>query len=228
MAGEFGGKITRPTGAAIGGATVRLLKSVSEDVAQVMAIDSGQFQLGTIPGSYVLAAWQRGFRSRRVTIVLRQDEVLDLGTIRLDVAGCDAPGVICDWFGEVPPPDPVVSRSNLQMRTGCMARLAASKVFCPGDRTGGSESEADIRLTHDDSGVYLTAMNGALLSQPDLPRGDCRDAYPKEKRIRIDGLGPGDDICLHTHDRHWTHAFFTDVISPASDQIVFWQITRKR
>ena len=114
------------------------------------------------------------------------------------------------------------------MRTGCMATLAATKMFCPGDRTGGSESEADIRLTHDDSGVYLTAMNGALLSEPDLPRGDCRDAYPKEKRIRIDGLGPGDDICLHTHDRHWTHVFFTDVISPASDQIVFWQITRKR
>jgi len=33
-----------------------------------------------------------------------------------------------------------------------------------------------------------------VLSEPELPRGDCRDAYPKEKQIRIDGFGPGDDI----------------------------------
>jgi hypothetical protein len=224
------GVVVDVTGAAVGGATVRLLKSVSEEVAHVTGTDSGQFQLGSVgPGSYVLTAWQRGFRSRRVTVVLRQEgEALDLGHIRLDLAGCDAPGVICDWFGEAPPPDPVVSRSDLQIRTDCMAAFATSIVFCSGDRMGRSEADADIRLTRDGSGVYLTAMNGALLSEPDLPRGDCRDAYPKEKQIRIDGRGPGDDICLHTHDRHWSHVFFTDAVDRASQQIAFWQITRKR
>jgi hypothetical protein len=146
----------------------------------------------------------------------------------LDLAGCDAPGVICDWLGEAAPPDPVVSRSNLQIQTGCMAALATGSAFCAGDRIGGTEADADIRLTQDASGVFLTAMNGALLSEPDLPRGDCRDAYPAKKQIRIDGLGLGDDICLYTHDRHWSHVFFTYAVNRDSHQIAIWQITRKR
>jgi hypothetical protein len=109
-----------------------------------------------------------------------------------------------------------------------MAAFAANSAFCPGDRTGKSEADADVRLTHHEDGVYLTAMNGALLSEPDLPGGDCQDAYPKEKQIRIDGLGPGDDICLHTHNRHWSHIFFTETVARGSDQIALWQITRKR
>jgi hypothetical protein len=218
------------TGAAIGGATVRLLKSVSDDVAHVTAANSGKFQFETVaPGRYILAAWQQGFRSRRIPLVLRgAGEALDLGYIRLEVAGCDAPGVICDSIGPASPPDPVVSRSNLHIQSDCMAGFAANSAFCPGDRTGKSEGDADIRLTHDDNGVYLTAMNGALLSQPDLPRGDCHDANPKEKQIRIDGLGSGDDICLNTHDRHWSHIFFTDRVTRGSLQIALWQITRKR
>ena len=154
-----------------------------------------------------------------------EGEALDVGSIRLDVAGCDAPGVICDSFGDVPPPDPVASRGNLQIRANCMVAFITSKVLCPGDSGGGNE---DIQLTRNESGVYLAAMNGASLSEPDLPRGDCRDAYPKEKQIRIDGLGPGDDICLYTHDRHWSHVFFIDEVSRGSHEISIWQITRKR
>ena len=224
------GVVVDVTGAAIGGATVRLLKSVSEEAAHATATKSGRFQLETVaPGSYVLVAWQQGFRSRRLTVVVsRAGEALDLGYIRLNAADCDAPGVICDTFGESPPPDTVVSRGNLQMQSDCMAAFAASRVFCHGDPSGGREADADIRLSHDENGVYLTAMNGALFSEPDLPRGDCREAHPKEKQLRIDGLGRGDDICLYTHDRHWSHMFFTDAINRGSRQIAFWQITRKR
>lgn len=224
------GAVVDTTGAAIGGATVRLLNSVSGEVAHVMANDSGQFQLEiAAPGGYIVTAWHRGFRRRRVKVVSRPEgEALDLGNIRLDFAGCDAPGVICDSFGAAPPPDPVVSRGDLQIRTDCMVAFATSRAFCAGDLKGWNEGDADIRLIRDERGVYLAAMNGAALSEPDLPRLDCGDAYPKEKQIRIDGLGPGDDICLHTHDRHWSHVFFTDDVDRGSRNIGIWQITRKR
>jgi len=190
----------------------------------------GKFQLGNAGSdSYVLKAWQRGFRSRRVPVAVRSEtETIDLGDIRLDLAGCDAPGVICDWFGEAPPPDPVVSRNDLRVQIDCMLAFTSGKVFCPGDMKGPRQTDADVRLSQDESGVYPSAMNGASLAAPNLPRGDCRDAYPKESKIRIDGLGSGDDICFYTHDHHWSHVFLTDDVNRGSRQIAVWQITRKR
>jgi len=224
------GAVVDATGAAIGGASVRLLRSDSEEMAHTTADASGKFQLESVGSdSYVLKAWQRGFRSRRVPVVVRSEtEAIDLGDIRLDVAGCDAPGVICDWFGEAPPPDPVVSRNDLRVQMDCMLAFTMGKAFCPGETKGPRQTDADVRLSQDQDGVYLTAMNGASLAAPNLPRGDCRDAYPKESKIRIDGLGLGDDICLYTHDRHWSHVFLTDEVSRGSRQIAVWQITRKR
>ncbi len=112
--------------------------------------------------------------------------------------------------------------------TACW-RFTRNKVLCPGDAKGaGGELDADLRITRDENGVYLTAMNGAALATPGLPRGDCQDAYRKEAKIRIDGLGPGDDICLYTHDRNWSHVFLTEEVTRRSDRIAIWQITRKR
>jgi len=130
-------------------------------------------------------------------------------------------------LGKAPPPDPIVSKGNLLVQNGCMLSFAQDKAFCPGD-AGIGEAEADVRIAQDETGIYMAAMNGAALSAPDLPRGDCRDAYPKETKIRIDGLGLGDDICLYTHDRCWSHVFLTDDVKRGSHEIAFWQITRKR
>jgi Carboxypeptidase regulatory-like domain len=226
---QIRGVIEDASGAVVGGTSVRLLTSVSEEVAHATANDFGKFQMGVaVSGSYVLKAWQRGFRSRRVMVVVPPDGTIDVGNIRLEVAGCDAPGIICDWFGEPPPRDPVVSRGYVEVQTDCMLAFARSKVFCSSDAKGTRESEADVRITKDENGIYLIAINGAALSEPDLPCGDCRDAYPKQTKVRIDGLGPGDDICLHTHDRHWSHLFLTEDVNRGSRQIALWQITRKR
>jgi hypothetical protein len=199
--------------------------------ARATADSAGKFQIKIVDGGgLILKVWFDGFRSRRVPLAVpAEKEIVDAGTIRLELAGCDAPGVICDWFGEAPPPDPVVSRGYLQLNINCVLALAVGKVLCPGDGNGRNwEATADLRITADNEGIFLTAVNGATLSPPDLPRGDCRDAHPSETKIRIDGLGPGDDICLHTHDRHWSHVFLTDNVSRGSEQIALWQITRKR
>jgi len=76
--------------------------------------------------------------------------------------------------------------------------------------------------------VYMTALNGAALSLPNSPHDDCRGVHPKEAKIRIDGLGSGDDICLYTHDRHWSHVFLTADVDRRSPQIALWHVTRKR
>ncbi|MFN7996803.1 MAG: carboxypeptidase-like regulatory domain-containing protein [Bryobacteraceae bacterium] len=213
---------------AIGGATVRLLNPASEEVAHVTANEAGKFQIQIVgPGEYILRASHPGFRSRRVTVVLRSvGQALDVGDIQLNIASCDAPGVICDSFGDAPPPDPIASSGNLQIRTGCGVAFVMNAVLCPGDPARGAE---DIRLTRSESGVYLTALNGATFVPPDPSSGDCSDAHPKENQIRIDGLGVGDDICLYTRDRHWAHVFFTDEVRRRDARpVAIWQITRSR
>lgn len=225
------GGIVDASGAAVGGASVDLFDPDLKVVAHATADFAGRFQIKSVDGcSLILKAWLQGFRSCRVPVVVpAAKEIIDAGTIRLEVAGCDAPGVICDWFGEAPPPDPVVSRGYLHLNVNCVLALAAGKVICPGDGNGRNrEATADLGITANDEEVFLTAINGAGLSPPDLPRGDCRDAYPSETKIRIDGLGPGDDICLHTHDRYWSHVFLTEDVSRGSEQIALWQITRRR
>jgi Carboxypeptidase regulatory-like domain len=228
---QIRGAIVDPNGASVAGASVRLLGLRTGAAADVTADESGKFQIGIgIPDNYVLKAWRQGFRNRRVPVVVSTEAVtIDLGNIRLDVAGCDAPGIFCDWFGEAPPLNLVISEGYLRAQTGCLLALTRNKVFCPSDPKGGhGEADADIRITRDENGVYLTAMNGAALSAPDLVAGDCRDAHPKERKIRIDGFGSGDDICIYTHDRRRSHVFLTDEVSRDSDRIAVWQITRKR
>ena len=227
---QIRGAVVDVTGAAIEGASVRLLNSDSEEVIHATADASGKFQMGSAGAdSYVLKAGQPGFRSRRVPVgVHSETETIDVGDIRLDIAGCDAPGVICDWFGEAPPPDPVVSRNNLRVQMDCMLAFTMGKAFCTSETKEPRQTDADVQLSLNENGVYLTAMNGASLAAPNLPSADCRDAYPKESKIRIDGLGPGDDICLYTHDQHWSHVFLTSDVSRSSRQIAVWQITRKR
>jgi hypothetical protein len=228
---QIRGVVIDATGAGLPGASVRVLQSESNaELSHATADHDGVFQIGNLePGSFLLTAWLQGFRTRRVAVVVLADtEVTDVGKIRIELAGCDAPGVICDSFG-ISPTDPVARQGYLQLKVNCSLALSAGKVYCPNDLSGPSEKKkADLLMTRDEGGVYLTAINGAAFAAPNLPRGDCRDAYPRETKIRIDGLGPGDDICLHTHDQHWSHVFLTSDVTRDSQQIDLWQLTRKR
>ena len=216
------------TGAGLPGALVRLLDSASNAVITRGSADSeGKFQIGAVPsGSYTVVLWVQGFRARRVPAVIRTGEISDVGKLRLGLAGCDAPGVICDSFG-TDPPDSIVSKAYLQVKDGCEVALAVGKVACP-DSARGRTAETELRLMKIGGGIYLSAMNGAALAQPNLPRPDCRDANPTESVVRIDGLGPGDDICVQGHDRHWSHVFFMENVLPDSTLVEVWQVTRRR
>ena len=214
------------TGAGLPGALVRLLDSASNAVITRGSADSeGKFQIGAVPsGSYTVVLWVQGFRARRVPAVIRTGEISDVGKLRLGLAGCDAPGVICDSFG-TDPPDSIVSKAYLQVKDGCEVALAVGKVACP-DSARGRTAETELRLMKIGGGIYLSAMNGAALAQANLPRSDCRDANASESVVRTDGFGPGDDICVQTHD--WSHLFFVEDVGLGSQGVEVWQVTRRR
>jgi hypothetical protein len=220
------GRVADATGAGAVGASVDLFDSDSKAIAHATADSSGKFQIqSAADGNLILKVWLRGFLSSRLRVVAGPEaKTIEMGDVRLEVAGCDAPGHNCDSFG-TSPPDPVVSQGNLHAKVSCLVALVAGKVYCPGE---GHEADADLRLTKEDRGLFLVAANGAALSAPNPPHGDCHDAHPDQKKTRLDGLGPGDDICLYTHDRHWSHIFLTENASRGSERIAFWQITRRR
>lgn len=197
-----------------------LLPSSNTLITRFTTQQNGTFQSDALrPGSYTVIAWVQGFHARRVAVDVREGETADVGQIRLDLAGYDAPGVICDDFG-LGPPDPVLKSGYVQLKLECGADLRNSSSYCQDSSVAVRESAGvDVRLTKAESGLYLNAFNGASLSL------DCRGAG--RSTIRIDGFGPGDQICVRTHGGFSSHVFFVNDVEPSSQSVTLWHVTRK-
>ncbi len=217
--GHVRGVVVDATGGGLRWAFVRVLQPASKSlIARVPADPNGVFQTGALqPGSYVLVAWAQGFGVRRLSpVVVRAGETTDVGTMQLDLASCDAPGMMCDDFG-MGPPDPFLARGYLELKLDCGVELRNNKCYCP-DSSGAMRQDRalDLRLTKDETGVYLNAVNGATLSAS------------RESRFRLDGLGPGDEIWVRTHEGLRSHVFFVDDVERGSPSVRFWHVTRQR
>lgn len=196
----------------------------------VQADEQGVFSTGMLPpGTYTVAAWFQGFRALKLTgIVLRADETIDLGKIRLEMAGCDAPGVICDNFG-LGAPGKGLATGYLDLKLNCGVDLDNGAVYCP-DRSGVSQREgasADLIMARKDGGVYLAPVNGATTNPPNLPSANCHEANRGNASVRLDGLGPGDDICLYTRTGRLSHVFLVSEVYRGSTQVTIWYVTRR-
>jgi hypothetical protein len=223
--GRIRGVVVDATGAALPGAIIRVVQPDSNVVvARARANQAGDFETDAVgEGEYVVAVWLQGFRARWTSpVVLRDGSIVSLGNVRLDLAGCDAPGVLCDSFG-LGPPEPDNTRGFVDVKLGCGVDLNAGKVYCESRQPGG----VDLNFLKDDSGIYLIPANGAALSPPNLPRGDCRDANPSTAKLPVDGLGPGDDICARTHGGRLSHMFVMSDVERGSDHLRLWHVTRK-
>ena len=221
-AGQIRGVLIDATGAELPGGLVRVFQTPSNSlVTRVRTEPAGWFQVGGLQaGSYILVAWVQGFSARRSPVVIVDRQTTDLGKIQLDVGSCDAPGVMCDDFG-LGPPDTVLSRGYVELKLSCGVDLRSNRVSCP-DAPGPEKAAAvDLRFTREEAGVYLTSVNGSTLSRPNQQRGD-------EFRIRVDGMGPGDDIWVRTRKGLQSHTFFVDDVEPTSQSVRAWHITRKR
>lgn len=229
--GRVRGLVVDVAGGGVARAFIRVLDPDSNTiVARTMAGDGGAFQTGTLdPGSYTVRAWAGGFRAGVIRgVVVRNGEITDLGKIQLGLAGCDAPGVNCDDFGIGPRSKPVVS-GYLEVKLECRVDLGKGTIHCPDSDTNPSYGRtADFQLTKDQAGIYLSPINGAASSAPNSSRVDCSDAKFSESRVRLDGLGPGYDICVRTHDRRFSHVFLEDDVEPGSSEIRLYFVTPKR
>jgi hypothetical protein len=221
--GQIRGVLDDPAGAALGGGSVRVLESPSNRLeTRAIADDYGRFQTGMLnAGSYTVIAWMQGFRAGRFVVSVHNGETTDLGKIRLGLGGCDAPGVNCDYFG-MGPADPIAKSGYMDLATDCAGDLLNGKSYCSGTSEGPPQpGAADLRLARDQVGIYLVAVDRAVLSV------GCRDVKPNETRIRVDGLGRGDDVCVQTHDGLRSHVFFATDVEPTSQSIRLWYVTRR-
>jgi hypothetical protein len=224
--GQVRGVVIDASGGGLRGALVRLVQDSSVLGAQARADQDGVFNAVDLkPGTYTLIAWLQGFRARRAGVVIRDGEITDIGRLRLELAGCDAPGVMCDNFG-LGARDRIKASGYLNVKLDCAADLDAGKTWCAdGTRDAGGRT-TDVGITKNETGVYLSPLNGATVSTPNPPRVDCGDANLGNADVRIDGLGPGDDLCVRTHDGRLSHVFLVDDVERTSLQISLYHVTR--
>jgi Carboxypeptidase regulatory-like domain len=215
--GLIRGVLTDATGAVLPGGFIRVFQTPSNALITRLRVEpDGVFQTGQLqPGSYIVVAWVQGFSARRSSVVILEGQMTDMGKIQLEVGSCDAPGIMCDDFG-IGPPDRIRSQGYLELKMDCGVNLRESKVYCP-DAPGGPKGQAfDVRATREGVAVYLTAVNGSSFSHQ----------RAGESRIRVDGMGPGDDIWVRTRQGLQAHIFFVDDVEPISQSIRIWHVTR--
>jgi len=204
-------------------------------VARIRADGAGDFQTEAIsPGSYSVRASQPGFQRSEVPgVTVRAGETTDLGSIRMYLAGCDAPGVSCDHVfpadsDSIPWEKAVVGTAILNMKLMCAVDFDdKGKLYCPEPTDRRASRNIDMRLTKYGDGLYLSAANGAAMSIPNSAHGDCRDAKYGEASLRVIGLGPGVDFCVRSKLGAVSHVFFVEDVERDSSEVKLWHVTRK-
>lgn len=224
---KVSGRVVDDTGAPLPGSFIRLIpKDTSMTAYKIKAGQENALFGGEVaPGIYSVAAWTEGFRERLVKdIAILPGKTTDLGTISLDMGGCDAPGVSCTG-------DPVMGRvhsSNfVTLRQSCGYDFDASKLTCPepGKKMGkGPRHDVDVWFVNQSNGVFLMPGDGASISSLQ-PGGGCTDAKYGAEPVRVDGLGPGNDVCIRTSDKHVSHIFINEDVTPQS-LLKLWHVTR--
>ncbi len=210
--GWIQGRVVDPTNAPLVG-FLRVLQPDSRVLVLRQRAQGPEFKSNALrPGSYVLKVWAAGFRQHvPLAVTVQPGKVMDVGTIQMEVAGCDAPGVICDT---VVPTRPPLAYGHLSLKLDCGLDLDKGKVSCP------AASRADLLCAKDETGVYLSPANGAAAAP------DCRVPKYEPTRIRIDGFGPGDDLCVRTSSRHLAHLFFEDDVQRDSLEVRLYYVTK--
>jgi len=200
-------------------AFVRVIETSSGAVlARMRASETGTFQTDILgAGSYTVTVGLNGFRRRDITkIAVGNGETTDVGSIKLAFAGCDAPGVMCDE----------VFSSDLE-RERAEARVTRGELRLKLGQGADTAESGDLQFTKDGAHVYLVPANGAAVSIPNSSTTDYSDAKYSKARIRVDGLGPGVDLCVRRKDGVVSHVFFIDDVERDSPEIHLWYVTHR-
>jgi hypothetical protein len=238
--GHVRGQVADSESAAISNAHIRAIPQttgVTRYRSQSEMDGSFHFD-GVEPGTYTVAVSAQGFREKLIGSVLVQAEhEVDLGEVRLAVTSCDAPGVFCDSISTGPTEpvtDTVFSRGEIRVPLGCTVDIDKGEVTCIGVLDGPPapspmrDRSSDFWLNlRSDNHIYLEPRNGARLAEPNSGDANCGGAVLLTHRVRVDGLGPGSDLCLRGNSGRYSHIFFNGEVQPDSKEIVIYHVTRK-
>ena len=131
---------------------------------------------------------QPGFRPRNIELKLSLGEVKDLGEIRVELAGCDSPGTICDYFGGTPPP--IASEGYINLGANPGVDLNNGKTSLPDPTKPETAAPGvDLTLRRDGQSWKLTPVNGALLFST-----DCYSAKAPVSTIKASELEVLDEL----------------------------------
>jgi hypothetical protein len=217
------GMVIDITGASVANAEIKVLTSDSHStIANARSDKAGKFEAGPLQsGSYTVTARAPGFRLRVWNgVAIREGEIRNLGKLQLDIADCDAPGVMCDTFTAEPVFPGLILQSELSMKLNCGADLVKGHSSCPGD------DRADFKVVKDGSAVYLLPAEKIILYVPHSPFSGCKNAAGDAK-IRIDGYGPGLDFCVVRHDRRVSHAYLSSEVDANTTEVRIWFTTTR-
>lgn len=225
------GSVADSQGASIEGAEVRVLDSVTHLIVARAATDRpGIFEVEVPPGHYIVTVRAVGFRLRiSPEIVVREHETVSLGELRTDVAGCDAPGAICDYISasgtELRIPDPI-KQAGVDLKLNCSLDTLTAAASCP------PNSDADFTLESDGRSLYVKPLRGAAIWYKDFPFDGCNNHDRSDTEIRIDGLGGGLqyglDFCVLRHDHLVSHVYLNrDVAADSKEAHFFFTTTRR-
>lgn len=232
--GGIKGQVVDASGGAIS-AAIRVVHPDSNAlVLRLQARENGSFETSSLaPGVYSLTAYAQGFRRRELqNIVVSAGHSLNLGQIMLDLAGCDAPGITCDYIGGGDPPKSVttiVASGSVTLTPSCAVDLDRKPTpVCPAQAADlAFLQQADLRVARENGTLFLVAVNGATLCKPDAATSDCSGVAFGNQRLNIVGTGPGVDFCVKTKQGSVSHVFFTHDIERDINTVALWYVTRE-
>ncbi len=218
------GQVVDPAGAAIAGASIRVLDEASRNTIDTEVSDKdGKFAIGGLAqGVYLLAVSAPGFQEKLVRVDQSQDGIRTLPALGLDAMDCDAPGAKCNRpsAGDNADPHPVILMRDMTVNTNEAVDLEKGEMV-PRD-----SAKADVRLDSAAGTLFVVPLNGAAFTASGAG-GSCGKTRNKDP-LRIDGRGPASEIVVFTGHKQCSRLFITSEIAPGSDQASFHVVTRSR
>ncbi len=224
--GSVRGEVVDTMGAKIVHATIRVLDEKSrKTVGTARSDQDGRFNvLALAAGRYLIAASSSGFSEKLIDIGIVQPDTDVFRKIRLSILDCDAPHMNCDTFssGPIEDPHPIVSRGHLTVSSSDAVDLENVRAVPT------AEGTADFCLSEKEGGLYLSPVNKAGNSKICGKDFGQDGAQGKKSALRIDGLGPGSEICIKTNHGRFSKIFLTREVQPGDKKIEFDIVTRAR
>jgi hypothetical protein len=200
---------------------------------------SGEFLADHIQsGEYAVTVSCAGFRDKTLLNVhVAPGDQVDLGEFRLEIGGCNTPGVICDDFGLSLYEEPAHAQGVLEIPTLCAVDIDEGKVTCTieldgrGTLPARKDANSDFWLKVGKKGeLIMSAWNGVTfaLNPPVKPsRSGCASASYTSSDVRIDGLPLGSLLCIHTNLGRNAALLFLNSVPSGAERVkahfVTWQ-----